>query len=69
MDFVAHYLSKNVYFIMCHGKNSKVTAVNKFQKFRVDTPLNFFNMVVFNQDGSRILPSIRIVANPSMSKP
>ena len=40
MDSAAHYLSKNVYFNICNGKNSKVTGVDKFQKFRVDTPLN-----------------------------
>ena len=39
MDSAAQYLSKNAYFNICHGKNSKVTAVDKFQKFRVDTPL------------------------------
>ena len=39
MDFTNHFLSKNVYFNICHCKNSKVTVVNKFQKFRVDTPL------------------------------
>ena len=39
IDSVAHFLSKNVYFNICHGKNSKVTAVDKFQKFRVNTPL------------------------------
>ena len=39
MVSAAHYLSKNVYFNICHGKNSKVTAVDKFQKFGVDTPL------------------------------
>ena len=36
MDSATQYLSKNV---SCHGINSKVTVVNKFQKFRVDTPL------------------------------
>ena len=41
MDSATHYLSKNVWFNICYGKNSKVTAVNKFQKFRVDTSLNF----------------------------
>ena len=28
MDSAAHYLSKNVYFNICRGKNSKVTAVD-----------------------------------------
>ena len=40
MDSVTHFLSKNVYFNICHGKNSEVIAVDKFQKFKVDTPLN-----------------------------
>ena len=39
MDSAAHYLSKNVSFDICHDKNSKVTVVGKFKKFRVDTPL------------------------------
>ena len=39
MDSAAHYLSKDVYVNICHGKNSKVTEVDKFQKFRVDIPL------------------------------
>ena len=39
MDSAAQFLSENVYFNICHGKNSKVTAVDKFQKFRVNTPL------------------------------
>ena len=41
-DTVAHFLSKNVYFNICHSKTLKVTAVNKFQKFRVNTPLKRF---------------------------
>ena len=40
MDSATSYLSKNWYFNICHGKNSNVTAVDKFKKFRVDTPLN-----------------------------
>ena len=39
IDSVAHFLSKNVYFNICYGKNLKVTAVDKFQKFRANTPL------------------------------
>ena len=41
MDSAAQYLSKNLYFNICHGKNSKVTLVDKFQKFRVETPLKY----------------------------
>ena len=44
MDSATHYLSKNVYFNICHGKNSKVTADDKFPKFRVDTPLKCINI-------------------------
>ena len=40
MESTTHFLSINVYFIICHGKNSKVIAVDKVQKIRVDTPLN-----------------------------
>ena len=39
MDSATYNLSKNVYFYICNGKNLKVTAVGKFQKFRDDTPL------------------------------
>ena len=41
IDSVAHLLSKNVYANICHGKDSKFTAVDKFQKFRVDTLLKW----------------------------
>ena len=41
-----HCLSKNVYFNICHGK-IQVTAVDKFQKFRVDTPLKLENSFLF----------------------
>ena len=44
MNSVTQYISKNVYFDIfniCHDKNSKVRAVDKFQKFRVD--INFRN--------------------------
>ena len=44
MDSMNHFLSKNVYFNVCHGKISKVTAADKFQKFRVDTPLKTYNI-------------------------
>ena len=30
-------LSKNVYLNMCHCETSKMTAVDEFQKFKVDT--------------------------------
>ena len=36
---MTHFLSKNVYFNICHCKNSKVIAGDKFQKFGVDTPV------------------------------
>ena len=49
MDSATHYLSKRVYFNIYHSKNSKVTVVNRFQKFRVDTPLNtLFCGVIWN---------------------
>ena len=35
---VTHFPSKNVYFSKCHGKSSKVTAVEKRHNFMVDTP-------------------------------
>ena len=47
MDSAAYYRSKTAYFNICHGKNSKVTAVDKFQKYRVDTPLKYKNKNLF----------------------
>ena len=55
MDSAAHYLSKNVYFNICHGKNSKVTAIDKFQKFRVDTPLKLEHKTTTPIDESELV--------------
>ena len=31
-------LAKCILKYICHGKDSKVAALDKFQKFRIDTP-------------------------------
>ena len=47
IDSVAHFLSKNVNFNICHGKYLKVTAVDKLQKFRVNTLLKESDVIFF----------------------
>ena len=38
MDSATRCLSKKCILNICHGEISKVTAVDKVQKFRVETP-------------------------------